>query len=101
MPTGPNPTLQDPYALAYRYKEYMEEKPKRFTERLNLSYENLLANQREPPENAMDGTSRAIRYAKEHYKCFYEKKDVKMSMELFRRRSNTKRSDSIMEASHI
>lgn len=67
----------DPYALAYRYFDYIRENPRRKRERLNPYYENLLANQPDPDPEDRDDRSRAIRYAKEHYECFYEIRDVK------------------------
>ena len=67
----------DPYALAHRYREYMIEHPRRFLEYLNPYYERLLANQPDPAADATDDCSRAIRYAKEHYECFYEIKDIR------------------------
>ncbi|PVI04856.1 hypothetical protein DM02DRAFT_689769 [Periconia macrospinosa] len=66
----------DPYALAYRYDEFMLEKPKRRREENNPYYESLLANQPDPPVDATDPLSRAIRYAKEHYESYYEIKHV-------------------------
>ena len=66
----------DPYVLAYRYWEYMSEHPRRKRENLNPYYSNLLANQPNPDPEATDGRARAIRYAKEHYECFYEIGDV-------------------------
>ena len=42
----------------------------------NNYYENLLANQPEPDPDATDDRSRAIRYAKEHYECYYEIRDI-------------------------
>jgi hypothetical protein len=39
------PLLKDPYALAYRYVDYMDENPKRIQEKCNPYYERLLANQ--------------------------------------------------------
>lgn len=59
---------RDPYVLAYRYKEYMEQHPTRHQlegrQFVNRYYENLLANQPEPDLEATDDRSRAIRYAK-------------------------------------
>jgi hypothetical protein len=66
----------DLYVLAHRYWDYMLEHPRRRRENLNPYYENLLANQPDPDRGATDGRSRAIRYAKEHYECFYEIRDV-------------------------
>lgn len=43
---------------------------------LNQYYENLLANQPEPDLDATDDRSRAIRYAKEHFECYYEIRDI-------------------------
>ena len=42
----------------------------------NKYYENLLANQPAPEPDAADDRSRAIRYAKEHYECYYEVRDI-------------------------
>jgi hypothetical protein len=67
----------DPYALAYRYWDYIRDNPRRKREGLNPYYENLLANQPEPDEEDKDDRSCAIRYAKEHYECFYEVRDIK------------------------
>jgi hypothetical protein len=71
---------RDPYVLAYRYTEYMEQHPMRHQledcQFVNRYYENLLANQPEPDLEATDDRSRAIRYAKEHYECYYEIRDV-------------------------
>ncbi|KAF2133600.1 hypothetical protein P153DRAFT_363764 [Dothidotthia symphoricarpi CBS 119687] len=73
----PPPLLQDPYALAYRYTEYMNQYPRRRREKCNPYYEKLLANQPDPKPEATDDRSRAIRYAKEHYECFYEIRDIR------------------------
>ncbi|KAF1921248.1 hypothetical protein BDU57DRAFT_410237, partial [Ampelomyces quisqualis] len=70
------PLATDPYVLAYRYWDYMKEHPRRRREDLNPYWSNLLANQPDPHPEATNGTARAIRYAKEHYECFYEKSDV-------------------------
>lgn len=71
---------RDPYVLAYRYKEYMEQHPTRHQlegrQFVNRYYENLLANQPEPDLEATDDRSRAIRYAKEHFECYYDIRDV-------------------------
>lgn len=67
----------DSYALAYRYWDYIRDHPRQKRERLNPYYENLLANQSEADKEDKDDHSRAIRYAKEHYKCFYEVRDIK------------------------
>jgi hypothetical protein len=71
---------RDPYVLAYRYTEYMEQHPMRHQlegrQFVNRYYENLLANQPEPDLEATDNRSRAIRYAKEHFECYYEIRDV-------------------------
>ena len=67
---------KDPYALAYRYPEFMTEKPKRRGEQFNPYYESLLANQPDPADKDMDPKSRAIRYAKKNYECFYELQHV-------------------------
>jgi|TARA_R110002003_G_scaffold55_5_gene4969 hypothetical protein len=68
---------KDPYVLAYRYWDYMIEHPRRKRENLNPYYEKLLANQPDPDKDATDDRSRAIRYAKEHYECYYEIRDIK------------------------
>ncbi|KAH6616828.1 hypothetical protein C7974DRAFT_295863, partial [Boeremia exigua] len=71
---------QDPYVLAYRYKDYMEEHPMQRHlsghEYSNKYFENLLANQPEPDADAVDDRSRAVRYAKERYECYYEIRDI-------------------------
>ncbi|EUC29689.1 hypothetical protein COCCADRAFT_39976 [Bipolaris zeicola 26-R-13] len=74
--TEPLLLQEDPYALAHRYREYMIEHPRRFLEYCNPYYEKLLANQPDPAADATDDYSRAIRYAKEHYECFYEIRDI-------------------------
>jgi hypothetical protein len=66
----------DPYALAHRYWDYLEQHPRRKLERINPYYENLLANRPNPDPDAKDDLSRAVRYAKEHYECYYEVGDV-------------------------
>jgi hypothetical protein len=71
------PLRDDPYALAHRYREYMIQHPRRFLEYCNPYYERLLANQPNPDAYATDDRSRAIRYAKEHYECFYEIRDIR------------------------
>jgi hypothetical protein len=70
------PSRKDPYVLAYRYQDCMTENPGRLLEKCNPYYEKLLANQPEPAADATDDRSRAIRYAKKHYECYYEIKDV-------------------------
>ncbi|KAF1948024.1 hypothetical protein EJ02DRAFT_429764 [Clathrospora elynae] len=70
------PLREDPYALAYRYWDYMVKPPRRFRENCNPYYEKLLANQPEPAPDATDDRSRIIRHAKQHYECFYEIKDI-------------------------
>lgn len=55
----------------------MADKPKRPRELCNQYYEKLLANQPEPDTRATDDKSRAIRYAKKHYECFYELRDIR------------------------
>jgi hypothetical protein len=70
------PPHKDPYALAYRYWDYMTDSPIRFLVKGNPYYEKLLANQPESTADAMDDRSRAIRYAKKHYECYYETKDI-------------------------
>jgi hypothetical protein len=75
-------TLKDPYVLAYRYRQFMDESARRrclgpvWRELANPYYENLLANQDEPPADATDDLSRAIRYAKKHHECFHDKSQV-------------------------
>ncbi|KAI8936811.1 hypothetical protein NX059_006051 [Plenodomus lindquistii] len=73
---NPPPLYKDPYVLAYRYWEYMNDNPRRHRELCNQYYEKLLANQPDPEKEATDDKSRAIRYAKAHYECFYELRDV-------------------------
>lgn len=81
-------TLKDPYILAYQYRQFMEESDRRrsvgpaWRERANPYYDNLLANQDGPSADATDDLSRAIRYAKEHYECFYEKSQVAMIVDI-------------------
>jgi hypothetical protein len=75
--TEPTSLRRDPYALAYKYWDYIRETPRRKYERLNPYYENLLANQLDPDPEEMDDRSRAIRYAKQHFECFYEVRDIK------------------------
>ena len=77
---------KDAYVLAYRYRELMLEKPKRWRDNLNPYYANLLANQPDPPRDAKDARSRAIRYAKEHYECFYEPRHIQMIVEILERK---------------
>ncbi|KAF2865989.1 hypothetical protein BDV95DRAFT_244884 [Massariosphaeria phaeospora] len=79
------PLNRDPYALAYRYHEYMQENPPAKRETNNPYYENLLANQPDPSEDATDAKSRAIRYAKKHYESFYELRDVDLIVQLLDR----------------
>jgi hypothetical protein len=74
--TEPISLLKDPYALAYRYREYMKEKPRGSSERRNPYYEKLLANLPDPDVHAVDNRSRAIRYAKKHYECYYKIRDI-------------------------
>lgn len=45
-------------------------------EDFNEYYQNLLANQPEPDHHATDDRARAIRYAKDHFECYYEVKDI-------------------------
>ena len=83
----PSPLLsliEDPYVLAYRYAEYMKKYPlsKANGERRNPYFESLLANQDDPPESDNDPQSRAIRYAKQHYECYYQKKDIPMIVQM-------------------
>jgi hypothetical protein len=56
---------QHPIRKSYGNKQY-----------INEYYQNLLANQPEPDLDATDNRSRAIRYAKEHFECYYEIRDV-------------------------
>ncbi|KAF1351601.1 hypothetical protein EJ07DRAFT_68322, partial [Lizonia empirigonia] len=71
---------RDPYSLAYRYVEYMRAYRMRQglgdRQDFNKYYEKLLANQPEPNPDATDDRSRAIRYAKDHYECYYEIRDI-------------------------
>jgi hypothetical protein len=67
---------KDSYVLAHKYWDYMIEHPRRRRENCNPYYQNLLANQPDPDPEASDDRSRAVRYAKEHYECFYELRDV-------------------------
>ncbi|KAF2712378.1 hypothetical protein K504DRAFT_531487 [Pleomassaria siparia CBS 279.74] len=78
------PLDKDPHVLAYRYREYMQKYPpsKAHGERPNPYFESLLANQDDPPEYATDPRSRAIRYSKLHYECYYQKKDIAMIVDL-------------------
>ncbi|KAF2444788.1 hypothetical protein P171DRAFT_484880 [Karstenula rhodostoma CBS 690.94] len=86
---------QNPYILAYQYRQFMDESDRRrcvgaaWRERANPYYENLLANQDEPSPNATDDLSRAIRYAKEHHECFYEKSQVAMIIEILDKRNTS------------
>jgi hypothetical protein len=68
---------EDSYVLAYRYWDYITEYPRRKLDNLNKYYEDLLANQPAPDIEATDERLQAIRYAKEHYECFYEVRDIK------------------------
>jgi hypothetical protein len=74
--TEPMSLHKDPYVLAHRYREYMKEKPRARLERCNPYYEKLLANLPDPDIQATDNRSRAIRYAKKHYECYYEIRDI-------------------------
>jgi hypothetical protein len=74
--TEPMSLHKDPYVLAHRYREYMKEKPRARLERCNPYYEKLLANLPDPYIQATDNRSRAIRYAKKHYECYYEIRDI-------------------------
>ena len=76
-PNSLPPLHKDPYALAYRYREYMAQHPMRFLQYSNPYFEKLLANLPAPEPEAMDDRSRAIRYAKEHYESFYEIRDIR------------------------
>jgi hypothetical protein len=75
------PLRTDPYVLAYRYHEYMSKYPTHRRENPNTYYTRLLANQPDPDLNATDDRSRAICYAKKHYECFYELRDIKRVVE--------------------
>jgi hypothetical protein len=75
--TNKQPLREGYYVLAYRYWDYIIEHPRRKLDNLNKYYENLLANQPEPHSEATDERSRAIRYAKAKYECFYEVRDTK------------------------
>lgn len=79
----------DPYALAYRYWEYLEENPKRKGEGWNSYYRNLLANQPDPHIDSTTDRARAIRYAKKNYECFYESRDIKRIVDLLNEISPT------------
>jgi hypothetical protein len=79
------PLRTDPYVLAYRYQEYMAKYPRRLRENFNPYYERLLANLPDPGLNATDGRSRAIRYAKKHYECFYEIHDIERIVQWFKK----------------
>jgi hypothetical protein len=70
------PLRQDSYVLAYRFQEYLRKKPIRRGEKPNPYYESLLANQPEPDPDDQDAHARAIRYAKEHYECYYEARHI-------------------------
>ncbi|KAF2244082.1 hypothetical protein BU26DRAFT_93130 [Trematosphaeria pertusa] len=76
------PLSKDPYVLAYRYREYMAQKPRRPRESNNAYHETLLANQPDPARDATDARSRAIRYAKEHHECYYEIKHINMIVQM-------------------
>jgi len=67
---------RDPYVLAYHYQDYMKVHPMQKRQYVNSYYEKLLANQPEPAPDATDDRSRAIRYAQEHYECYYEIRDI-------------------------
>jgi hypothetical protein len=82
------PLSKDAYVLAYRYGELLREKPKQWNEYCNPYYENLLANQPDPPKDATDAKARAIRYAKQHYECFYEISHVSMIVEWLDRKES-------------
>jgi hypothetical protein len=82
------PLSEDPYVLAYRYRELIYEKPKKWREFYNPYYESLLANQPDPPKKATDSKSRAIRYAKEHYECFYELRHIPIIVEWLDRKES-------------
>jgi hypothetical protein len=75
------PLRTDPYSLAYRYREYIRKHPIHEPDNLNLNYDKLLANCLNPRPDATDDKSRAIRYAREHYDCFYELRDVNRIIE--------------------
>ena len=60
----------------------MEEKSSPRPDTPNPYYKSLLANHDEPPEDADDELSRAIRYAKLHYESFYEVGHVDMIIDI-------------------
>ncbi|KAJ4305399.1 hypothetical protein N0V90_000930 [Kalmusia sp. IMI 367209] len=81
--------LKEPYVLAHKYREYMKERPIRRGEVANPYYERLLANHEDPPKEADDRLSRAIRYAKEHFECYYEIDHVDKIIMYLDKRGNT------------
>jgi hypothetical protein len=79
--------VKDPYVLAHEYHAFIREKPKYWLQNYNSYYLNLLANRPDPADNATDAMSRAIRYAKEHYECYYEPRDVPMIVAILDRKA--------------
>jgi hypothetical protein len=75
------PLRTDPYNLANRYREYIRKHPLHKRDDRNTYYDKLLANCLDPRPDATDDKSRAIRYAKEHYECFYEIRDISRIVE--------------------
>lgn len=96
--------FKDPYVLANQYQQYMDERsirvPTGDEHRVfsNPYYENLLANRRDPPEDANDPLSRAIRYAKMHHECFYEVGQVDMIVEILDRQRDKPMQPSLEDA---
>jgi hypothetical protein len=82
------PLRQDSYVLAYRFQEYMRKKPIRRGEKPNPYYESLLANQPEPDPDDQDAHARAIRYAKEHYECYYEARHIPFIIQILEDRAS-------------
>jgi hypothetical protein len=78
---------KDPYVLAHEYHAFMQEKPEHWLQQANPYYLNLLANRPDPADGATDAMSRAIRYAKEHYECYYEPRDVPIIVEILDRKA--------------
>ena len=72
------PLRKDLHVLAYRYDACMAQHPpsKANGEYNNPYFESLLANKDVPPKSATDPRSRAIRYAKQHYECYYSKNGI-------------------------
>ena len=80
----------------------MKENPRRKREKCNSYYEKLLANQPQPEEGETDDRARAIRYAKEHYECFYEVRDIERIIQWLDDASNQKeRLNNYRTANHL